>query len=47
MANYPEELKQKVINDMIPPNSLKIPKFIKYNVPKQTLYYWRKSIGAR
>ncbi|MCG6202931.1 transposase [Psychromonas antarctica] len=43
MTNYPEELKQKVINDMSPPNSLKIPDLVtKYNVPKQTLYYWRK-----
>ncbi|WP_019617242.1 hypothetical protein [Psychromonas ossibalaenae] len=36
MTNYPEELKQKVINDMSPEL------VTKYNVPKQTLYYWRK-----
>ena len=43
MTNYPEELKQKIINDMSPPNSLKIPELVtKYKVPKQTLYHWRK-----
>jgi hypothetical protein len=40
MTNYPKELKQKIINDMSHPNSLKIPELVtKYNVPKQTLYY--------
>lgn len=43
MTHYSKELKQKVINDMSPPNSLKIPELVtKYSVPKQTLYYWRK-----
>ena len=43
MTHYPKKLKQKVINDMSPPNSLQIPELVtKYNVPKQTLYYWRK-----
>jgi transposase len=43
MTHYSKELKQKVINDMNPPNSLLIPELVtKYNVPKQTLYYWRK-----
>ena len=43
MTHYSKELKQKIINDMSPPNSLKIPELVtKYNVPKQTLYSWRK-----
>jgi hypothetical protein len=43
MTSYSKELKQKVINDMRPPQSLKIPELvIKYNIPKQTLYTWRK-----
>lgn len=43
MTHYSKELKQKVINDMSPPNSLPIPELVtKYNVPKQTLYSWRK-----
>jgi len=43
MTHYSKELKQKVINDMSPPNSLQIPELVtKYNIPKQTLYYWRK-----
>ena len=42
MTSYSKELKQKVLNDMRPPQSLKIPELvIKYNVPKQTLYTWR------
>jgi len=43
MTHYTKELKQKVINDMSPPNLLQIPELVtKYNIPKQTLYYWRK-----
>lgn len=43
MTNYSKELKQKVINDMSPPNSLSVPELAtKYHVPKQTLYSWRK-----
>jgi transposase-like protein len=43
MTHYSKELKQKIINDMSPPNSMKIPELVtKYNVPKQTLYTWRK-----
>lgn len=44
MTSYSKELKQKVINDMRPPQSLKIPELvIKYNIPNQTLYTWRKN----
>ncbi|NQY35756.1 MAG: transposase [Moritella sp.] len=43
MKSYSKELKQKVINDMRPPLSLKIPELsIKHNIPKQTIYTWRK-----
>jgi transposase-like protein len=43
MTHYSKDLKQKVVNDMSPPNSLPIPELVtKYNVPKQTLYSWRK-----
>ena len=48
MTHYSKELKQKVINDMSPPNSLPIPELVtKYNVPKQTLYSWRKKAVER
>jgi transposase-like protein len=44
MAHHSKELKQKLINDMSPPNSLTTPELsAKYNVPKQTIYSWRKA----
>jgi len=44
MAHHSKELKQKLINDMSPPNSLTTPELLaKYGVPKQTIYSWRKA----
>lgn len=48
MAHHSKELKQKLINDMSPPNSLTTPELsAKYGVPKQTIYSWRKAALAQ
>lgn len=43
MTHYPSELKQKIINEMAPPNPVKISELVlKYNISKYKLYSWRK-----
>ena len=43
MAHYPKDLKSKIIQEMQPPNALSIAELVlKYSIPNQTLYAWRK-----
>lgn len=43
MTHYSKEIKQQVLSDMQPPNALPISAIVmKYSIPNQTLYSWRK-----
>ena len=43
MTKYSKDLKERVLNDMRPPNAVAISELeVKYNIPNQTLYAWRK-----